>query len=120
MEIPLGQAPAITYAGGPRIINPNDDQFYSDRSQDDNQESEIDRAFSTFRTRIIESLPCFVDGIALHAENSPTELLISNMNTPNHLDMVEFPSSGTEFTVAISYHFTLLNSNPVLKVYKRI
>ncbi|KAG2195670.1 hypothetical protein INT47_002909 [Mucor saturninus] len=115
MQIPVRNLPVLAYAGGPRLINPNDDEIYSDGSGED-EETKVQSKLSTSRIKDVESLPSFVDSIALYTnDQGPSELLVFYLDKPQLMNSVNLPALGSDFVVVICYHISFSQGRTVLK-----
>lgn len=123
MQMPMNQIPIRTEFSGPRMENPHADDHESDDDDDSNQHFPIIKANIPLtrqteektKSQIIESMRTFVDGKYLYSEDVEPELLMLKLTTPQELDMVYMPPEGTDFTVAIGYHFVRGTRGCVLK-----
>ncbi|KAI8082387.1 hypothetical protein BDF21DRAFT_381961 [Thamnidium elegans] len=125
MQMPMNQIPIRTKFTGPRIENPYADYHGSDDDDGSNRDEDFPiinakillakKTEEKTKSQIIESLPTFVDGTYLYSEDAEPELYMLKLTTPEELDMVYMPPEGTNFTVAIGYHFIRRTRGVVLK-----
>ncbi|KAI9269432.1 hypothetical protein EDC94DRAFT_513588 [Helicostylum pulchrum] len=129
MQMPMNQIPIRTQFTGPRLENPLADDHESDDDDDDYDDDDHSQEFPIIKgnipltrqtqvkskSQIIESFSTFVDGKYLYGKDTEPELLMLRLTTPEELDMVYMPPEGTDFTVAIGYHFVRGTRGFVLK-----
>lgn len=133
MQMPMNQIPIRTKFSGPKVTNPNDEM--ADDHDDDNNENDgynthsyNDSDFPILKMNMdiqdksqqrkiqgIESLPTFVDGIFLYSEEGDAELSMYRLTKPEHLDMINMPPPGTDYTATVCYHFISANNKRILK-----
>jgi hypothetical protein len=103
MVMPMNQLPIRKKFSGPRIMNPYDGDYdgddYSDDDDQEEQETEVTKQESS-----LEDLPIFADDIFLYGDKGNSELTVLKLTAPEHLDMIQIPPAGTQYSVTVGFH----------------
>lgn len=127
MEMPMNQIPVRKVFSGPRIMNPDDDgesdsdeDYDYDDDYNDFPVLQMNKMSSIQETKapqksLVHQLPTYVDGEFLYEEDGNRELSMLLLNSPDHLDMINIPPPGLNYTVTMGYHFAKASNKQILK-----